>query len=74
MRLLRRREMYRAQGGGRIAIASESKQAGGVSPGPLKSYYPRSHTRAVPHTSFECASLWRRPGSCMILVRVLISV
>lgn len=59
-------------GRGRIAIASESKQAGGVSrrPGALKSYYPRPHTRRAPHTSFECASLWRRPGPCMILVRV----
>lgn len=24
----------------------------------------------APHTSFDCASLWRRPGPCMILVRV----
>lgn len=58
----------------RIAIASESKQAGGVSgasgaqiilpPG------AGTHTPPVPaHTSFERASLWRRPGPCMILVR-----
>ncbi|CAF4866132.1 unnamed protein product [Pieris macdunnoughi] len=44
----RRRDVV--AGGGRIAIASESKQAGGVSPGPLKSYYPHltpgpCHTR-----------------------------
>lgn len=59
------------RGGRRIAIASESKQAGGgVAAGVLKSYYPRPHTRPAPHTSFECASLWRRPGPCMILVRV----
>lgn len=41
----------RAPGGigrARIAIASESKQAGGVSrwPPALKSYYPRPHTRS----------------------------
>lgn len=35
-------------GRARIAIASESKQAGGVSrwPPALKSYYPRPHTRS----------------------------
>lgn len=63
----------RGAGGARIAIASESKQAGATPrPGALKSYYPRPHTSAAPapHTSFECASLWRRPGPCMILVRV----
>lgn len=52
------------QGGGGagkacIAIASESKQAGGVSP--FKSYYPRAHS-PPPHTSFVSAFLWRRPG------------
>lgn len=60
-------------GGGGIAIASESKQAPPTRQRALKSYYPLfplSHPFSAPHTSFECASPWRRPGPCMILVRV----
>lgn len=63
----------RGVGRARIAIASESKQAGGVSRAPAAAAQiilpPASHSLRL-HTSFECASLWRRPGPFMILVRV----
>lgn len=62
--------------GARIAIASESKQAGATPRRGRSNHITPGLTPAgplpapAPHTSFECASLWRRPGPCMILVRV----
>lgn len=60
----------RARASYRDCIGEQTSGRGVAVPGDAQIILPQPHTRATPHTSFECASLWRRPGPCMILVRV----
>lgn len=63
-----KRRRLAAAGGGRRARHPARGRSNHITP------ESASHQFSAPHTSFECASPWRPPGPCMILVRVCSSL